>query len=102
MSQAVNSTLDLQIVLETIVAKATQISGTEAGAIYVLDDRDKEFRLSATFGMRAACGRKPIGSNCFRVWPRQRRSHGPWIHRHQLIGFEPYDVNRFCRNDEET
>jgi signal transduction histidine kinase/DNA-binding response OmpR family regulator len=51
VSQAVNSTLDLQTVLDTIVAKATQISGTEAGAIYVFDEREKEFRLSATFGM---------------------------------------------------
>jgi signal transduction histidine kinase len=51
VSQAVNSTLDLQTVLDTIVALATQISGTEAGAIYVLDEREKEFRLSATFGM---------------------------------------------------
>ena len=51
ISQAVNSTLDLQAVLGTIVAKATQISGTEAGAIYVFDEQEKEFRLSATFGM---------------------------------------------------
>src|SRR4029077_13528109 len=33
VSQAVNSTLDLQTVLDTIVAKAAQLSGTEAGAI---------------------------------------------------------------------
>ena len=51
VSQAVNSTLDLQTVLDTIVAKAAQISGTEAGAIYVLDERQGEFQLSATFGM---------------------------------------------------
>jgi GAF domain-containing protein len=51
VSQAVNSTLDLQTVLATIVARATQISGTEAGAIYVLDETSKEFQLSATFGM---------------------------------------------------
>ena len=51
VSQAVNSTLDLQTVLDTIVAKATQISGTEAGAIYVFDEQRKEFQLSATFGM---------------------------------------------------
>jgi GAF domain-containing protein/DNA-binding response OmpR family regulator len=51
VSQAVNSTLDLQRVLDTIVAKATQISGTEAGAIYVLDEQQHEFQLSATFGM---------------------------------------------------
>ena len=35
VSQAVNSTLDLETVLSTIVAKALQLSGTEAGAIYV-------------------------------------------------------------------
>jgi PAS domain S-box-containing protein len=51
ISQAVNSTLDLQTVLDTIVAKAAQISGTEAGAIYVLDQSQSEFQLSATFGM---------------------------------------------------
>jgi GAF domain-containing protein/DNA-binding response OmpR family regulator len=51
VSQAVNSTLDLQRVLDTIVAKATQISGTEAGAIYVIDEQQHEFQLSATFGM---------------------------------------------------
>ena len=37
VSQAVNSTLDLETVLSTIVAKAVQLSGTEAGAIYVFD-----------------------------------------------------------------
>src|SRR5262245_46877277 len=38
VSQAVNSTLDLETVLATIVAKAVQLSGTEAGAIYVFDE----------------------------------------------------------------
>src|SRR6202047_204161 len=51
VSQAVNSTLDLETVLTTIVAKATQLSGTEAGAIYVLDGAQREFRLRATSGM---------------------------------------------------
>ena len=51
VSQAVNSTLDLQNVLDTIVARAAQISGTEAGAIYVFDEGQNEFQLSATFGM---------------------------------------------------
>jgi signal transduction histidine kinase len=51
VTQAVNSTLDLQNVLATIVAKAAQLSGTEAGAIYVFDEGEKEFRLSATYGM---------------------------------------------------
>jgi hypothetical protein len=34
VSQAVNSTLDLENVLSTIVAKAVQLSGTVAGTIY--------------------------------------------------------------------
>ena len=51
VSQAVNSTLDLETVLTTIVAKATQLSSTEAGAIYVFDDASREFRLRATYGM---------------------------------------------------
>ena len=34
VSQAVNSTLDIQTVLSTIVTKAVQLSSTEAGAIY--------------------------------------------------------------------
>jgi len=51
VSQAVNSTLDLQTVLATIVAKAVQLSGTEAGAIYTYDEAQREFHLSATYGM---------------------------------------------------
>jgi signal transduction histidine kinase len=51
VSQAVNSTLDLETVLSTIVAKAVQLSGTEAGAIYVFDNRQRQFHLRATYGM---------------------------------------------------
>ena len=51
VSQAVNSTVDLETVLTTIVAKATQLSNTEAGAIYVFDESNQEFRLRATCGM---------------------------------------------------
>ena len=51
VSQAVNSTLDLATVLSTIVAKAVQLSDTEAGAIYVFDDAPREFHLRATYGM---------------------------------------------------
>ena len=51
VSQAVNSTLDLETVLSTIVANAVQLSGTEAGAIYVFNDQQREFRLRATYGM---------------------------------------------------
>jgi signal transduction histidine kinase len=51
VSQAVNSTLDLETVLSTIVAKAVQLSDTEAGAIYGYDEQAHEFRLRATYGM---------------------------------------------------
>ena len=51
VSQAVNSTLDLETVLTTIVANSVQLSGTEAGAIYVFDDQRREFHLRATYGM---------------------------------------------------
>ncbi|MGA8695880.1 MAG: GAF domain-containing protein, partial [Xanthobacteraceae bacterium] len=54
VSQAVNSTLDLETVLSTIVAKAAQLSGTETGAIYGFDEQAREFRLRATYGMDQA------------------------------------------------
>jgi signal transduction histidine kinase len=51
VSQSVNSTLDLKTVLSTIVAKAVELSGTDAGAIYGYDEHAREFRLRATHGM---------------------------------------------------
>ena len=51
VTRAVNSTLDLEKVLETIVAKAVQLSGTDAGAIYVYSAQRREYRLRATYGM---------------------------------------------------
>ena len=51
VTQAVNSTVDLETVLTTIVAKATQLSSTEAGAIYVFDDG--RARISAAGNLRA-------------------------------------------------
>jgi len=52
--QAVNSTIDLETVLATIVAKATQLSSADAGAIYVFDESAQEFRLRATYGLEDA------------------------------------------------
>ena len=46
VSQAVNSTIDLQTVLSTIVAKAVQLSGTEAGTIFVFDEASQEFQAA--------------------------------------------------------
>jgi len=51
VSRAVNSTLDLETVLTTIVARAVELSGTDAGAIYVRDTGDGDLRLRATYGM---------------------------------------------------
>jgi two-component system, NtrC family, sensor kinase len=54
VSQAVNSTLDLETVLTTIVGRAVELSHTDTGAIYVFDGERKEFRLHATYGMSEA------------------------------------------------
>jgi GAF domain-containing protein len=54
VSQAVNSTLELETVLTTIVGRAVELSHTDTGAIYVFDGERKEFRLHATYGMSEA------------------------------------------------
>jgi adenylate cyclase len=51
VTQAVNSTINLETVLATIVAKAVQLSSTEAGSIYVFDETSREFQLRSTYGM---------------------------------------------------
>ena len=51
VSQAVNSTLDINEVLNTIVTKAVQLSDTDAGAIYDYDESRGEFGLRSTYGM---------------------------------------------------
>src|SRR5262249_39229677 len=65
VSQAVNSTLELETVLSTIVANAVQLSRTDAGAIYVFDSVGREFRMRATYGMDQelinALSQQPIG-----------------------------------------
>jgi signal transduction histidine kinase len=54
IGQVVNSTLDLESVLATIVSNAVELSGTDAGAIYVYDDAQHLFRLHTTYGMDQA------------------------------------------------
>jgi signal transduction histidine kinase/HAMP domain-containing protein len=51
VSQAVNSTIDLQTVLSTIISKAVQLSGTDAGTIFAFDEARQEFQLRASYGM---------------------------------------------------
>ena len=54
VSHAVNSSLDLTTVLSTIVAKAVQLSATDAGTIYAFNEASQEFELRATYGMDEA------------------------------------------------
>jgi GAF domain-containing protein len=51
VGQAINSTLDVEAVLARIVARAVQLSGTEAGTIYTFDESRREFQQRATHGM---------------------------------------------------
>jgi len=51
VGQAVSSTLDLQKVLETIVARAAQLSASDSGAVYEFDEQSEELRLRATYGL---------------------------------------------------
>ncbi len=51
VGQAVSSTLDLEIVLKTIVSRAVQITGLDGGSIYEYDERAEEFRLQAAENM---------------------------------------------------
>jgi GAF domain-containing protein len=67
VSQAVNSTLDLETVLSTIAAKAVQLSNTDAGVIYVFDELDQTLRVRATYGLSdelvAAIRGQPAGAS---------------------------------------
>jgi GAF domain-containing protein len=51
VGQAVNSTLELDTVLTTIVNRAVELSATDGGAIYEFDEVVQEFELRATHGM---------------------------------------------------
>ena len=48
VGQAVSSTLDLGTVLSTIVARATELSGMDGGAIHEYDETREEFHLRTT------------------------------------------------------
>jgi signal transduction histidine kinase len=82
VSRAVNSTLELETVLSTIVAKAVQLSRTDAGAIYVYSHLRRKFRLRATYGMSEEfteamrnqtirLGETAVGEACARREPLQ-------------------------------
>jgi GAF domain-containing protein len=51
VGQAISSTLDLQTVLATIVARAVELSKTDAGTIYEFDEAEQVFEPRANYGM---------------------------------------------------
>src|SRR5262249_6681346 len=65
VGQAISSTLDLQAVLSTIVARATQLSGTDAGVVYEYDEEGEIVVPRATehleAGMVEAILARPAG-----------------------------------------
>jgi predicted ATPase/signal transduction histidine kinase len=82
VSQVVNSTLDIQAVLTTIVANAVHLSGADAGSIYAFDDLSEEFVLDANYGMsdelvaemsqtQIAAGETIVGQAALRREPMQ-------------------------------
>jgi GAF domain-containing protein len=81
VGQAINSTLDVEAVLARIVAKAVQLSGTEAGTIYTFDELRREFQLRATHGMDesmiAAIRDRSIGCRSDRNRQSSRRTGAP-------------------------
>src|SRR5206468_3702738 len=54
VGQAISSTLDLQTVLSTIVARATQLAGADAGVIYEYDEQREVFMPRATDHLEVA------------------------------------------------
>jgi len=52
--QAVTSSLDLKVVLETIVARSAELAGADGGAIFRYERRTRQFRLWHAAGFDAA------------------------------------------------
>jgi signal transduction histidine kinase len=53
VGQAVSSSLELETVLATIVSRAVDLSGTDAGVIYEFEEATQEFNLRASHRMEA-------------------------------------------------
>jgi len=53
VSQAINSTFELQALLEAILSHACRLADSGGGAIYTYDETSEEFSLAATHGMSA-------------------------------------------------
>jgi GAF domain-containing protein/anti-sigma regulatory factor (Ser/Thr protein kinase) len=72
VGQAISSTLDLETVLKTIVARAVQLTGLDGGSIYEYDEPAEEYHLRATENYSAevveVLRRAPIRRNEGPVW----------------------------------
>src|SRR6185369_2717322 len=51
VGRAVSSTLDLKLVLKTIVGRAVDLSGTDAGSIFYYHPETRRFELGETSGL---------------------------------------------------
>ena len=54
VSRAVSSTLDVETVLDTIVSRASQLTGADGCSIYEYDEATEQFQLRATHNLDAA------------------------------------------------
>ena len=54
VGRAVSSTLDLKVVLKTVVERAVDLSGTDAGAIFYYQEETGRFELGETMGLDEA------------------------------------------------
>ena len=79
--QAVNSSLDMQEVLEKIVSHAVKMAGAKDGTIYVLDNEGQFLTPQASFGvgevMLAALKQSRIGAGSTTVGARCIQTRGP-------------------------
>ena len=90
VSRALSSTLDLETVLNTIVARANQLAGTDACSVYEYDEEAEEFHLRATHNLDEAvvaiARRTPI-----------RRGEG--VQGRMAITREPVQIPDISRED---
>jgi GAF domain-containing protein len=54
ISRAVSSTLDVETVLQTVVSRASQLAGSDGGAIYEYDEATQAFHIRATHNLDPA------------------------------------------------